>query len=345
MKKIILPIVFLAVAFTSLVSFSALADEKKLYLYTWDTYVAPELFKKFEKETGIKVIVDIYSSNDTLMAKLQSGSPYDIVAPSGNFVPHLIGEKLLQPLPKEVQELKATLAKNVQSPGYDPENTYVLPLFYGTTGLAQNIKLMPEKIESWIQYFNRPANERPMLGALDDLGTAMNLASLSIGKPFCDGSPETLKALEEAFKKQKPSIKAYGSTGYSERLAANEISLHTAWSGDVYRVRQENKDIQYVYPKEGVELWIDNLAIPAEAKNVDSAVKFIQFILRPENSAAYSLSSGQIPTAEGALALLPQELRESPEFNVPAGIPAVTSIACSPEVVNAYSQIWERLMR
>ena len=184
-----------------------------------------------------------------------------------------------------------------------------------------------------------------ILGALDDLGTAMNLASLYIGKPFCDGSPETLKALEDVFKKQKPFVKTYGSTGYSERMAANELALHTAWSGDVYRIRQENKDVKYVYPKEGVELWIDNLAIPAQAKNVDAAIKFIKFVLRPENSAAYSVSSGQIPTVDGALALLPQELRESPEFNVPANVPAVTAIACPPEVINAYSQIWERLMR
>lgn len=321
------------------------AEENKLYLYTWDTYIAPELFKKFEKETGIQVITDIYSSNDTLMAKLKAGGAYDVVAPSGNYVPFLIAEKLLQPLPEELKTLSKDMIKNVQKPVYDPEYTYVLPLFYGTTSLAVNTKLTSEKIKSWKQFFERPAAEKPSLGVLDEVATTMNLASLALNKPFCDNKPETFKALQALLLQQKPFVKVYGSTGYSERLAANEIPLQMGWNGDVYKVRQQNPDIQYVYPAEGVELWVDNLAIPAGSKNPAAAKKFIAFVLKPENAAQYTVAAGMMPSIESAVHLLPEDMKKAPEFNIPKGTVIGVAQACPPEVVKAYDQIWSKLTR
>ena len=196
-----------ALLLTAFCSPTAQAKNEKLYLYTWDTYLAPQLFEKFEQETGIKVITDIYSSNDTLMAKLKAGAAYDVVVPSGNYVPPLVAEKLLQPLPDGLKEFSQGMTKNVQKPDYDPGYAYVLPLFYGTTGLAVNTKLVNEDITSWRQFFERPWGEKPSLGVLDDIGTAMDLASLAVKKPFCDNSPETFKALRALMLKQKPFVK------------------------------------------------------------------------------------------------------------------------------------------
>ena len=324
---------------------AAQAESKKLYLYTWDTYVAPKLFKKFEKETGIKVVTDIYSSNDTLMAKLKAGGAYDVVAPSGNYVPFLIAEKLLQPMPDDLKEFSKSMAENVQKPDYDPDYTYVLPLFYGTTGLAVNTKLTSENITSWQQFFERPAGEKPSLGVLDDIGTAMDIASLAVRKPLCDKSPETFKALQALMLKQKPFVKVYGSTGYSERLAANEIPLQMAWNGDVYKVRQQNSHIKYVYPKEGVELWVDNFAIPANAKNIDAAKKFIAFMMKPENATEYSVAAGMMSSVKAANDLLPEDMKKAPEFNIPEGTITGTSQACPTDAVDAYSKIWSELTR
>ncbi|MBI3441105.1 MAG: extracellular solute-binding protein [Proteobacteria bacterium] len=138
---------FIAVlALVAFFSVIARAEEKPLYLYTWDTYVAPELFKKFEKETGVKVITDIYSSNDTLMAKLKSGAAYDVVAPSGNYVPLLIAAKLLLPMPEELRGLGGSMVKIIQHPEYDPSYTYVLPLAY----VGSNFLIVPlEKNPVW----------------------------------------------------------------------------------------------------------------------------------------------------------------------------------------------------
>lgn len=335
----------IALSFAVFCAKGAMAAENKLFIYTWDTYADDALFEKFKKETGIEVVTDIYSSNDTLFAKLQSGAAYDIVAPSGNYVPLLAGEKLLMPLPDDLRAYGEKLSETVQKPSYDPEYKYSLPLFWGTTAVAVDTKLMKEDITSWSQFFDRPKDQKKHLGMLDDTGTVMDIAAIALGKPDCDDQPETYKAIQELLTKQKPFVKTYSSTGYSERLAANEVAMQMAWSGDVYRVRQDNPAVKYVYPKEGVELWIDNLAIPASSKNVENAKKFIEFVMKPENMAAYSQSSGNVPSLAAAKDLLPEDLKNAPEFNIPEGVKGVLSATCPPKVVKSYEKIWERVMR
>ncbi|MBI3441104.1 MAG: extracellular solute-binding protein [Proteobacteria bacterium] len=173
----------------------------------------------------------------------------------------------------------------------------------------------------------------------------MDIASLVIKKPFCDNAPATFKALQALMLKQKPFVKVYGWTGASERMAANEIILQMAWNGDVYKVRQHNPNIKYVYPKEGVEFAVDNLAIPVTAKNVDSAKKFIAFMLRPENAAQFARAAGTMSSVKAAVNLLPEDMKKAPEFNIPEGTVAPVAKACLPDVVKAYSQIWSELTR
>jgi len=317
----------------------------KLYVYIWDTYADNDLFKKFQKETGIKVITEIYSSNDALLAKLKSGARYDIVAPSGNYVPLLLEEKLLQTLPAEISALGEKMADNIKEPVYDPGYKYAMPLFYGTTGIAVNTKLVSEDVTSWSQFFDRPTSEAPSLGVLDDTSTVMALASIALGRKNCDGSEETLKMLQDMLVGQKPQVKIYGSSGYFERMAAGEVAMQMAWSGDVYTARQENPDLKYIYPVEGVELWMDSLAIPANAQNAEAAAKFIAFVMKPENQAAYSEFSGQIPTHKDTATYLSDNIRSAPEFNIPATAHTYVSFACPAEVVQAYGRIWENLLR
>lgn len=317
----------------------------RLYVYIWDTYADNDLFKRFEKETGIKIITEIYSSNDALLAKLKAGARYDIIAPSGNYVPLLLEQNLLQPLAPATSKIGENLVSNIQEPVYDPGYKYAMPLFYGTTGLAVNTKLVSEDITSWSQFFDRPSGEAANLGVLDDTSTVMALTSISIGRKNCDGSDETLKMLQGQLVGQKPQVKVYGSTGYFERMAAGEIGIQMAWSGDVYTARQENPDLKYVYPVEGVELWMDSLAIPANAQNPEAAAQFISFVMDPQNQAAYSTFSGQIPTHKDTLTYLPEEIRSAPEFNIPPEAHTYVSFACPAEVVQAYSRIWENLLR
>ena len=320
-------------------------DAPKLYLFTWDTYADDDLFKQFEKETGIKVVADIYSSNDVLLAKLKSGAAYDVVVPSGNYVPRLVAEKLLQPLPDDTRLFGDSMAAVVKHPEYDKDNTYVLPLFYGTTGIAVNTKLTDENITSWKQFFDRPADAKKNIGVLDDVGTLMDVASLKVGKPYCDATPDTLKEIQGMLKAQKPFVRVYGSTGYTEHLAANEVAVQMAWSGDAFKARQQNPAIKYIYPSEGIEVWTDNLAIPASAKNLDAAKKFIAFVLRPDVQATYSAFTGMPPSQQKAAEALTADLKAAPELNIPASAKPVVSMACPPNINKLYQKIWESVQK
>jgi len=321
------------------------ADANTLYVYTWDTYADKDLFKQFETETGIKVVTDIYSSNDELLAKLKSGAAYDIVVPSGNYVPRLVSEKLLQPLPDESRKFADTMVKPMQHPAYDTDDTYVLPLFYGTTGLAVNTKLTKDKFDSWKDFFDRPEGSPKNLGVLDDVGTLMDVASLKIAKPYCEAEPATLKSIQAMLLAQKPFVKVYGSTGYTERMAANEVAVQMAWSGDAFKAREQNPAIKYVYPSEGVELWADNLAIPVSAGNVEAAKKFIAFVLRADVQSVYSDYTGMPPTQQAAADKLPEKLKNAPEYNIPASAKGIVSMACPPAVNKSYQKIWESVQK
>jgi spermidine/putrescine transport system substrate-binding protein len=319
--------------------------EEALHVYVWDTYVSPSLFEKFTAETGIRVLADVFDSNDALMAKLKAGGAYDVVSPSGNYLPLLIAENLLAPLPEDIKSMGAQMIPELQNPPYDPANTYSLPLFYGSTGLAVNTKLTNENIESWMQYFARPEGEKASLGQLDEISSVMSIASLTLDKSLCDNNPETYKTIQNLLVKQKPFVKTYLATGYIERLTANEVAMQMAWNGDVYKIRQENPAIKFIYPKEGVELWVDNLAIPAASKNKEAAAKFITFLLRPENAAVHGAEAGYMPGLATAHDRMPEQMKGAPEFNFPPGTKTAVTISCPANVVDAYGRIWESLMR
>ncbi|MDI1227566.1 MAG: spermidine/putrescine ABC transporter substrate-binding protein [bacterium] len=311
-----------------------------LQLYTWDTYEAPQLFADFEKRTGIKVVATLFYSNDDLEAKLKAGAQYDVITPSGNYISRLVNARLLQPLPEQLKVHASSLSRNVQHPAYDPEYKWSLPLFYGTTGIAVNTGLTNEKITSWEQILHRPAGEKEGIGMLgEESSTLMAIASIAGGAQNCDPAPATHARLEALLNAQKPFVKTYKAEGYFEHLAANDVTFQMAWSGDAYIARQKNPKIQYVYPREGVELWLDTLAVPATSRNLKAVIAFIDFIMEPTVLAKYTVVSGNIPSVDAARSFLPQEFRDAPEFNIPLTTKTFVSEACSPAVVEVYNRI------
>ncbi len=312
-----------------------------LKFYTWDTYVAPEIFKSFEAETGIKVEATVFDNNDELLKQLKSGATYDLITPSGNYIWQLVQEKLLLPLPENLRVLGEGLAEQVQNPSYDPKYKWALPIFYGTTALAVNTKLLPGPVTSWKQLFERPAGEAPGIGMLDEVASVITAASFALGTPDCDASDATLGRIKALLEAQQPFVKTYSSENYFERLAAGEVALQMAWSGDIYIARKKNSDIRYVYPSEGVDVWMDDLAIPVTAKNSEGAVRFIEFIQDPKHMAAYAEVSGNIPAVAAAMEYLPSEMQAAPEFNLPKSVRTIVTQACPPEKSEAYAKIVE----
>jgi len=313
--------------------------KEDLRIYTWDTYVAEDLFKKFEKETRIRVIPILFYSNDELEEKLHSGAVFDLVMPSGNYVSRLADAGLLQPLPPGIQSLGSQMADPVQHPVYDPDFKWSLPLFYGTTGIAVDHARTSEAVTSWNQLFSRPAGEKPEIGMLDEVSTIMAVASLAAGSTYCDMSSPVLARIDQILRAQKPYVKSYDAEAYFEHLAADDRTLQLAWSGDAFIARLKNPHIEYIYPKEGVELWLDTMAIPANATNPAAAAKFIEFVLKPENQAQYAEVSHSMPSIAATHAFLSDQMKDAPEMNVPPGTKTVISNVCPAAAIARYTDI------
>jgi spermidine/putrescine transport system substrate-binding protein len=339
MKRILFSCLALALSVTA-----AQAEQRVVHVFTWDTYMTPALFKKFEAETGIRVVASEYADNDEMMKELRSGKRYDVVMPSGNYVSSLEAGLLLTPLPPHIRALGDTLVKSMSKPDYDPSHSYALPFLYGTTAIARNAAINMPRITSWQQFFT-PVKDMRVFNMLDDIGTVMDVVSIAVGAPLCDSEKSTHTKIERLLRKQMPSVRGYDATDYFDRLVSGKFVYHMAWSGDVYKARQQNPNIEYIYPVEGVELWVDNLAIPATVGDVEAAGQFIAFALKPENQAAFAVETGYIPAAAGAFAKLPPAMQSAPELRLPPDVPARMSASCSPDVIATYYAMWERLAK
>lgn len=289
-----------AFAFSSLVG-SVSAEE--LRIYNWSDYIAEDTIKKFEAKTDIKIIYDVYDSNEILEAKLLAGSSgYDIVVPTTDFLQRQIKAGIYQKLDKSklpnLVHMDKDLMKSASS--YDQDNAHSVIYLWGTTGIGYNVAKIKERlgadyiVNSWDLVFN------PEIAAkLADCGITMldaptEIVSSALNYLKLDPSSEDkadLAQVSDLLKKIRPHVRYFHSSQYINDLANGDICVSIGWSGDIALARERaseaGKDVEvsYVIPKEGALQWFDMLAIPADASNVDAAHKFINFIMDPQITA------------------------------------------------------------
>ena len=298
----------------------ALAQPKKeqvVNVYNWTDYVDPAVLADFTKETGIKVRYDTFDSNDILETKLLAGkSGYDVVTPTGYFLERQIKAGVFQKLDKAKLPNLVNLWPEISQrlAAYDPGNQYAVNYMWGTTGIGYNVKkvreiLGPEgKIDSWDIIFKPDSLARfkecgvHMLDAADDIFPAA-LAYLGLD-PNSTKEADLQKAAD-LMMKIRPAVRKFHSSEYVSALATGEICLVVGFSGDIKQAQKRaaeakaGVEVGYAIPKEGTQLWFDNLAIPKDAKNVDEALAFINYLQRPEVAAK---NSNFISYANGNLA-------------------------------------------
>lgn len=257
---------------------------KELHLYAWAGEIPDTVVKGFEKETGIKVTVDTFDSNETMTAKLSSGSSgYDLVEPSQYTVQQLIGQQLIQPLDHSQIKGLDNLAAKFRTASYDKGNKYSVPWIWGTTGFAYNDNCV-KSATSWKTLFDSAYKGK--LYMLDNM-LAAYIAGLQVtGHRATSTDKDQIAEATAALQKQKGILAGYNSTNYPQLLSTGQACAAQAWSGTAMaKVVQSDKHVHYVIPEEGGSIWTDGLAIPKGAKNMTSAYKFINYLLRPEIAA------------------------------------------------------------
>lgn len=303
------------------------ADSKVLYVYNWSDYIAEDTVAGFSKETGIKVVYDLYDSNETLEAKLLSGaSGYDLVFPSARpFAEKQIAAGVYADLDKaalaNLGNLDAAVLKSLES--IDPGNAKLVPYMWGTTGIGYNVKKVREilgpdaAIDSWSLIFD-PVTAGKLaqcgIAILDDPEDAITSAVLWKGMDPRISDDATLDAAKQAFTGTRANIKYFHSSQYISDLANGDVCVAMGYSGDIFQSRdradeaQNGVEIAFVIPKEGAARWVDVMAVPGDAKNKANAMKFIDYLLRPQVAADISNYVSYATPNTAARALLDPEL-------------------------------------
>lgn len=299
----------------SYIDSSEAGDKNTLTIFNWGEYIAPELIKKFEEETGISVIYETFDSNEALFTKLKSGSTsYDIVVPSDYMIRKMIDADMLKKLDKSKIDGFDNIDERLVNKSFDPNNSYSIPYFWGTLGIVYNSKLVDEDLtfDKWDDLWDARLKNEVLLidGAREMLGIALQ----SEGKSVNETNEVDLRLAERKLEFLGANIKAINSDEKIMLMSNNESKVAVAFSGDANEMISNNEDLVYRVPKEGSNIWFDNMVIPKISKNEEAAYKFINFMLRPENAAINAEYIGYATPVKSALELLPEEIVSDEQF-------------------------------
>ncbi len=329
----------------------ARAEGKQLFLYNWSNYMPPDLLKRFTAETGIAVTLDTYDSNETMLAKIQAGGGgYDVVVPTGPTVQRMIRDKLLMKIDAGGFANFKNVGKPFDHPDFDPDRAYSVPYMWGMTAIAYDSAKLPAgtKLESsWKEIFEPRPEFVGQIGMLKDIGEVTSAAEFYLGYDICTTEPQQAQNVLTLLEKQKPAVKLYNSEGTVDRVASGEVAMQQMWNGSFHRAHKKRPSLVYMFPKEGINLWGDNLAIPTGARNIDNAKQFLNWMMDPKNAAEASNFTGYNNTISGADAYLTEDMKADPAINISPAVAALLRPThdCPKAALDIREKIWTRLLR
>lgn len=335
----------------------------ELNVYNWSDYIGETTVEDFQKATGITVRYDVYDSNETLDAKLKAGNTgYDIVVPTGSFLGQQIQAGIYQKIDKSKLKNYGNIDPQILEAlkPFDPSNEYAIPYFWGTVGIGVNVEKVKERlgenapIDSFDLLF-KPENAAKLqdcgISFLDSPSDMLQPALKYLGKDPHSESEEDYAAVEQLFAGIRPYVKYFHSSQYINDLAGGELCAVIGWSGDVFiaaaRVAESGgtMTIDYRIPKEGTLLWVDSLAIPADAKNVDNALKFIDYLNDAQVAANGVNYVNYASPNTAALALVAPEVKDNPSIYPPAEVKAnlFSDNVVGPELDRLRNRTWTKI--
>lgn len=319
------------------------AGTGEVHVYNWTDYIDPEELKRFTSETGIKVVLDTYDSNETLLAKLQAGATgYDVIVPSDYMVAQMTDLGLLQNIGVNTFPNGANIKANLKDVYWDKGRSYTAPWMYGTTGIACNTTAEPgcANIKSWKDYFTAGL---PKMDSLKDQLEVVSAALRATGvaaADLCTTDKAKYLAAQELLAGFKPAV--IDSDSGIERVVAGTSNVRHAWNGSTHRMKAEVPSVEYIYPSEGLNLWADNLAVPVGAPNLDNAKIFINWMMDPKSAGKESNFSGYDNGITGSDAFMDDSLKSDPAVVVPADKVALLSPSpnCGEDARALYTQVF-----
>lgn len=344
MKKILkLGVSALALSF---VATSAQA-EGSLSIYHWFEYIPQELLDKFSAEHDVEVTMDTYDSNEAMLASLKAGKlgSYDVAVPGDYMVEIMGAQGMLDTFDRAELSNFGNISKQWVDVGFDMGRKSSIPYQWGSTGFSVNTSVYAGDINTTDIIFNPPAELKGKINVLDSQGEVMALAAMHMGIPQCSSDRGQLQALNEMLQSAKDNWASFGSDIAKDVLVSGDAAAGMIYNGFSAKAREENGNITYAFPKQGYVVWMDNVVLLKDAPNRANALKFLNFMLEPENAAAVSNYAQYTPGVDGAGPHLDSAVTSAPELNPPSDQPGQFVQACSEEVQKVYDTIWTNLKK
>ncbi len=288
------------------------AAENIVNVYTWSGVIPDFAIKQFEKETGIKVNFSTYDSNEIMYGKLRAGKNpgYDVVEPSSYYIDRMRRQDMLEKLDKTELPNFKNLNPAFLNQAYDPKNNYSIPFIWGITGIFVNKNYISANYpSSWSELWDEKYLNQLVL--LDDPREVFSIALRILGYSVNDDNPEHIKQAFLLLKKLIPNVKIFSNASISI-LVDEDASVGMAWNGDLFKAKKENSQLEFIYPKDGFVIWVDNFAIPKDAPHRENAYKFLNFILRADVAKAIALDNNFATANLAAQKLLPNNIKNNP---------------------------------
>ncbi|MFT7448943.1 MAG: spermidine/putrescine transport system substrate-binding protein [Glaciecola sp.] len=321
--------------------------EGELNLFNWGNYTSPEMIEKFTAETGITVTITDYDSNTTALTKVQAGgSGFDLVVPSHNYIPVFLRNGLIAELDhSRIPNIGNIAAEWVDVP-WDMGRTHSVPWQWGSVGIAVNTSVYGGDVNTSDLFMDPPPELVGKINIVPEMTDVINMAIFNVGGEACTEDLEVLREVRDKLIAAKPSWLSmdYGTT---DKLSSGDYAASVNWNGSTMRARINNPDVVYGYPVEGYPMFMDSVALLADAQNVDEAYEFINFILEPENAAMISSFARYANGVEGSEQFMPEDMSSAPEIVTPDEFAAAGRFlpTCPQSAIDLYTAIWTELLK
>lgn len=332
----------IAVLVVLAVIFIIMRGEKKpaLYVYNWGDYIDESVLDQFEEKYNVRVVYDMFSTNEDMYVKVTSGgSKYDVLFPSDYMIKRMIDEDLLHKINLENVPNEKYIDPMFKGLDHDPDNEYSVPYMWGTLGILYNRKMVADPVDSWDILWNEKYRKQILM--IDSQRDAVGIALQKLGYSLNSTNPDELEAAKQELIKQKGLVLAYVIDEAKDKMVAEEAALAVVWSGDAVYAIRENPDLAYAVPKDGGNLWFDGMVIPKTAQNKELAETFINFMNELEIALANTEHTGySTPHLEARARLSPEQANDPAAYPDPEDIANAEVFVHIGEMLKEYDRIW-----
>ena len=292
MKKIV-SMVLVGVVLVSMLFLTSCSssDKKTLNVYNWGEYISDgsedtlDVIKEFEEKTGIKVNYQQFQNNEEMYAKISGGGVnYDVIIPSDYMIGRMIENDMLEKIDFNNIPNYKNIDEEFLNREYDPNGEYSIPYMWGTVGIIYNKTMVTDPVDSWDILWNEKYKGQILMfnNARDAIGVGLK----KLGYSFNTTNPDEIKAAVEELKKQKPVVRQYVMDEIFNIMIGGEAAIAPYYAGDAVNMIEENPDLAFAFPKEGVNMFIDAACIPKGSQNKKEAEEFINFLCEKEINMA-----------------------------------------------------------